>query len=87
MGNFRLRGVISRVHDVRLNVFQDVEYLLRELQLMDAWDARHGGQGLTVIGHGQVGLEHEGRGQTQGFQCPKPLQFPAWDTNTKFSLI
>lgn len=78
MGDFGLRVVVTRVHDLRLDVLQDVDDLLGELHLVDARDAGHGGQGLTVPGQGQVGLEHEGRGQTQRFQGSESLQFSAW---------
>lgn len=83
MGNLWLAVVKTRVHDLRFNVFQDIDDLLGELHLADAWYARHGVQGLIVAGHGQVRLEHQGRGHTQGFQCPKTLQLPACDMNTR----
>ena len=78
-----LRAVVSRVHDLRFDVFQDVEDLLGEMHLADARYARHGGQGLIVAGHGQVGLEHQGRGHAQGFQGPEALQLPACHTRTR----
>lgn len=80
MWNFWLGGVVARVHDFRLDVFQNVNYLLGELHIVDAWYTSHGGQGLTITGHGQVGLEHQGWGQTEGFQGSKALQLPACDT-------
>lgn len=83
VGHFRLRVVIAGVHGLRLDVLQNVDDLLRELHLVDARDAGHGGQGLTVPGQGQVGLEHEGRGQTQRFQGSETLQFSACDTKIK----
>lgn len=83
MGNIGLCAVMTSVHNIWFDVFQDVEDLLGELHLTDTWYARHGGQGLTVTGHGQVGLEHQGRGQTQGFQGSKPFQLPACDTITR----
>lgn len=85
MRNIGLGAVITRVHDIWFDVFQDIDDLLGKLHFTDAWYARHGGQGLTVTGHGQVGLEHQGRGQSQGFQGPKALQLPACDINTRSS--
>lgn len=80
MRHFGLGGVVARVHDLRLDVFQNANYLLGELHLVDAWHTSHGGQGLAVTGHGQVGLEHQGRGQPKGFQGSEALQLPACDT-------
>lgn len=83
MGNIELRVVITRTYNFWLNVFQDGDDLLGELNLADARDASHGTQGLTVIGHGHVGLKHQGRSQAQGFHGTKPLHFPSWDMNKK----
>lgn len=83
MGNIGLVVVIARVYNVWFDVFQDIDDLLGELHVTDAGYARHGGQGLIVIGHGQVGLEHQGRGQTQGFQGAETLQLPACDVKTR----
>lgn len=54
---------------------------------MDAWYTSHGGQGLTVTGHGQMGLEHQGRGQPEGLQGPKALQLPSCDTHTQKNVL
>lgn len=78
-----LAAVVARVHGLRFDVLQDVEDLLGELHLADARNARHGGQGLVVVGHGQVGLEHHGRGETQRFQGPEALQLPACDMRAR----
>lgn len=83
MGDLGLRVVVTDAYDLWLDVFQDGDDLLRELNLADARDASHGSQGLTVIGHGHVGLEHQGRSQAQGFNSAKALQFPSWDMNEK----
>lgn len=83
VGNIRVGVVITYIHNLWFNVFQDTDDLLGELHLTDAWYARHGGQGLIVAGHGQVGLKHQGRGQTQGFQGPKTLQFSSCNIKTK----
>lgn len=76
VGHHGLAAVILGVHRLRLNVLQDVGDGVGEMHLADARYARHGGQGLTVTGHGQVGLEHHGRGHAQSFQGPEALQFP-----------
>lgn len=86
MGNIGLRVVMTCTYNLWLNVFQDGDDLLGELNLADARDASHGSQGLTVIGHGHVGLKHQGRSQAQGFHCTKTLQFPSWDMNKKGNL-
>lgn len=83
MRPFELGAVVTGVHHLRFDVFQDIDDLLGELHLTDAWYARHGGQGLIVAGHGQVGLEHQGRGHAQGFQGPETLQLPACDTSAR----
>lgn len=83
MGDLGLRVVVADAYDLWLDVFQDGDDLLGELNLADARDASHGSQGLTVIGHGHVGLKHQGRSQAQGFNGAKPLQFPSWDMNKK----
>lgn len=83
MGNDGLAAVVLGVHHLRFDVFQDADDLLGELNLTDARYARHGGQGLVVAGHGQVGLEHHGRGHTQGFQGSETFQLPACVTDTR----
>lgn len=83
MGDLGLRVVVADAYHLWLDVFQDSDDLLGELNLADARDASHGSQGLTVIGHGHVGLKHQGRSQAQGFNGAKPLQFPSWDMNKK----
>lgn len=67
MGNIGLVVVVTCVRNLWFDVFQDTDDLLGELHLTDARYERHGGQGLNITGHGQVGLEHQGWGQTQGF--------------------
>lgn len=86
MWNIGLRVVMTCTYNLWLNVFQNGDDLLGELNLADAREASHGSQGLTVIGHGHVGLEHQGRSQAQGFHCAKTLQFPSWDMNKKGNL-
>lgn len=85
MGKVGLCAVKPGVHRLWFNGFQDAGDLRGELHLTEAWHARHKGQGLAVAGHGQGGLKHQGRGQTQGFQGPKAFQLPAWDINTRSS--
>lgn len=79
MGNIRLHVVMTCTYNLWLNIFQDADDLLGELNLADAWDASHGSQGLIVIGHGHVGLKHQGRSKAQGFHGAETLQFPSWE--------
>lgn len=83
MGTIGLRVIMTCAYNLRLNVFQDAHDLLGELNLADARDAGHGGQGLIVIGHGHVGLKHQGRSKAQGFHGAETLQFPSWEMNKK----
>lgn len=53
--------------DVWFNVFKDAKDLWVKVHILDAWYASHGGQGLAVTRHCHVRLEHQGRGQTEGF--------------------
>lgn len=82
-----MAGVVLGVHRLRFDILQDAGNWVGEMHLADARDARHGGQRLTVAGHGQVGLEHHGRGHAQSFQGPETLQLPACnvDINTPAS--
>lgn len=87
VGDIGLRVVMTCTYNLWLDVFQDADDLLGELNLTDARDTSHGSQGLIVIGHGHVGLKHQGRSQTQGFHGAKTLQFPSWGKKIKKALI